>query len=398
MHIAFVLSQSLESPSGLGRYWPLAKELARLGQQVTVLALHHNLRQLRQRRFASEGVRVHYAGQMHVLKEGSRKRYYSPGRLLLVSLTSALSLARSLARLDADVIHLCKPQPINGLAVRLGRRGRPVFVDCDDYEAQTNRFSGQWQRRIVQHFEDGVARYAAGLTVNTRFTLARYRALGVPETRLIYVPNGVDRARFAVLPDTAALCQRWGLEPDEPRIVYVGTLGLASHPVDLLLEAFRRLLPRCPAARLLLVGGGEDYDALQTLAQQLTIARRTIFTGRVPPEDVPGYFALATVAVDPVHDDLTARARSPLKLLESLVSGVPVVTGNVGDRWTLLHDGALGVLVRPGDSQALADGLLAVLQDPAGRARMAQAALARREEWYWDRLVHDFARVYDQAI
>ncbi len=398
MHIAFVLSQSLESPSGLGRYWPLAKELARLGHRVTVLALHHNLHQLRQRRFFSAGVRVHYAGQMHVLKEGSRKRYYSPGRLLLVSLTSTLSLARSLARLDADVVHLCKPQPINGLAVRLGRRGRPVFVDCDDYEAQTNRFSGQWQRRIVQHFEDGVVHYAAGLTVNTRFTLARYRDLGVPEARLTYVPNGVDRARFAAPPDTAALRQRWGLGPDEPRIVYVGTLGLTSHPVDLLLEAFRRLLPRCPAARLLLVGGGEDYDALQALAQQLAVARRTIFTGRVPPEDVPGYFALATVAVDPVHDDLTARARSPLKVLESLVSGVPVVTGDVGDRRALLHDGALGVLVTPGDSQALAHGLLAVLQDPAARARMTQAALAGREEWYWDRLVHDFFRVYDQAI
>lgn len=395
MHIAFVLTQSLESPSGLGRYWPLSKELVRLGYQVTVLALHHNLAKLSQRRFFREGVAVHYAGQMHVRKEGPRKVYFSPGRLLTISLVSALRLAYSLAQLDAEIVHLCKPQPINGLAVQLGRRGRPVLCDCDDYEAETNRFSGEWQRRIVQCFEDGVVRYAAELTVNTRFTLARYRDLGFPEQHIVYVPNGVDRARFAGLPATDALRQRWGLEGD-PLIVYVGTLGLLSHPVDLLLEAFRQVVRQRPAARLLLVGGGEDYDNLKDLVHQLGIAERTTFTGRVPPEDVPAYFALATVSVDPVRDDMIARARSPLKVMESLVMGVPVVTGDVGDRRALLNDGELGVLVPPGDSQALADGLLTILQGPRARARMAQAALACREQWYWDRLVHDFVSVYGE--
>jgi len=394
LHIAFVLTQSLESPSGLGRYWPISKELVRRDYQVTILALHHNLSELNQRRFFREGVAVHYAGQMHVRKQGSRKLYFSPWRLLVISLVSTLRLAHSLTLLDAEVVHLGKPQPINGLAALLGRRGRPVFCDCDDYEAQTNRFSGEWQRRIVQHFEDGVVRYATGLTVNTRFTSMRYRRLGFPEQRIVYVPNGVDRARFSSLPNTAKIRQRWGLDEAEPLIVYVGTLGLLSHPVDLLLEAFQQLVQQQPAARLMLVGGGEEYDTLKKLTQQLGIAERTIFTGRVPPRDVPGYFALATVSVDPVRDDTIARARSPLKAVESLVMGVPVVTGDVGDRRALLKDGELGVLVPPGDSQALADGLLAILQNRSARAHMAQAALACREQWYWDRLVDDFVQVY----
>lgn len=397
MHIAFLLTQSLESPSGLGRYWPLAKELVRLGHRITLLALHHNLQEVRQQRFSKEGVEVRYVGQMHVRKEGSRKTYFSPGRLLVTSLISTANMARQLARSDAEIVHLCKPQPINALAARLGRRGRPIFCDCDDYEAQTNLFSGEWQRHIVRYFEDGVARYAAGLTANTQFTLNRYRDLGYPEDRLVYVPNGVDRARFARPSDPDSLRRRWGIEAHAPLVLYIGTLGLLSHPLDLLFEAFQHIARVQPAARLLLVGGGEDYDRLKELAHQLDITGRTIFAGRVSPESVPECFSLATVSVDPVHDDLIARARSPLKIMESLVMGVPPVTGDVGDRRAILEDGQVGVLVRPGDSQALADGLLAVLEDPELRERLARSARAHCERWYWDRLVHDFVQVYDQV-
>src|SRR5690606_10344048 len=152
MKIAFVLTQSLDSPSGLGRYAPLAQELVRLGHQVTVLALHYAWEQLSPKRFVEQGVQVVYAGQMHVRKEGPRKSYYGPGRLLLVSLAAAARLARVLAQADAAVIHVCKPQPFSVLAARLARRGRPVYYDCDDYEAETNRFGGRWQKRIVQYF------------------------------------------------------------------------------------------------------------------------------------------------------------------------------------------------------------------------------------------------------
>ena len=93
MRIAFLLAQSLETPSGLGRYWPLAKELTRLGHQVTILALHHNRSELGQARFVREGVTVHYVGQMHVRRVGARKLYFGPFRLIVNVITSALSMA-----------------------------------------------------------------------------------------------------------------------------------------------------------------------------------------------------------------------------------------------------------------------------------------------------------------
>jgi glycosyltransferase involved in cell wall biosynthesis len=393
--IAFLLSQSLETPSGLGRYWPIAKELVRLGHQVTILALHHNLPELDRRHSVREGVTVHYVGQMHVRRIGPRKVYYGPGRLILNVLASITRLAYALARLDVDLVQICKAQPTNTLAARLGGRGRSLFCDCDDYESEISQVGAEWQRAVLRNIEDGIVHYAKGLTVNTRFTLGRYSDLGFPTARIVYVPNGVERSRFTGAFDPEPLRRQWGLQADDPLVVYLGTLGIQTHSTDLLLTAFRRVAQELPRARLLLVGGGEGYDEAGDLAQQLGIADRTVFTGYVPPEDVPCYLALGTVSVDPIRDDVIARARSPLKVVESLAMGVPVVTGNVGDRQALLGDDEPGVLVPPGDSQALAAGLLTVLRDRKARARMAEAALARRELWYWDRLIHDFAQIYE---
>ena len=216
MRIVFLLSQSLDTPSGLGRYWPVSKELVRLGHSVTILALHHNLDQCSQRRFSREGVDVHYVGQMHVRRQGPRKVYFRPGRLLVNVLASSLKMAYALLRTDAELIQLCKAQPTNSVAARLGRRGRPIYCDCDDYEAEINKFGGKWQQAIVRHFEDGVVRYARGLTVNTRFTQARYGDLGFPMNRIFYVPNGVERSRFAVQFDPALLRQQLGIDVDDP--------------------------------------------------------------------------------------------------------------------------------------------------------------------------------------
>lgn len=398
MKIAFVLTQSLDSPSGLGRYGPLARELVKLGYDVEIIALHYNWAALPQKTFVEQGVQVKYVGQMHVRKEGSQKEYFGPVKLLQVSLNATAQLARAVRHSNADVIHIGKPQPFNVLAARFGRQGRPLFCDCDDYEAETNRFSHSWQKLLVKYFEDSIIHFVDRLTVNTRFLKNRYQQLGFPVDKILCVPNGVERSRFANISDPVSLLKKWGLDNDSPIVIYVGTVGLLSHPVDLLLTAFCTVLEERPNAQLLLVGGGEDYAEVQEMARQLGITRQTTFTGRVNPEEIPAYLSLADVSVDPVHDDLIAKARSPLKIIESLVVGTPVVTGRVGDRDIMLENGRFGELVEAGNSSALAYGILAILQNQKKREAMSQTALATKNRWYWDCLATDFSQIYQSLI
>jgi glycosyltransferase involved in cell wall biosynthesis len=400
MRIAFLLPMSLESPSGL-RYSGMAKALQERGHQVTVLALHHDLESVRSRYLEVGGVQLHYVGQMHVRKVGNHKSYYSPTQLLRVALVSTWQLMKWAACMECDLVHLGKPQPINGLAGLLGGRllrRRPLFLDCDDYEAVSNRFANPWLRRVIILFEDGLPRFTSGLTVNTRFSQARYVQLGVDSRRIAYVPNGIDRARFEIPTSShvEALRRRWEVQ-GRKIIAYIGSMSLTNHSVALLLNSFALLLSRHQNVVLLLVGGGEDYDALQDQAKSLGLDRVVRFVGRVPPADTPAYFALADVTVDPVHDDLVARARSPLKIVESLAVGTPVVTGDVGDRRDMLADGEAGILVKAGDAHALAEGMTQVLENPDLAESLSQTALVQREGYYWENLIDPVIALYEGA-
>ncbi len=398
MRIAFLGTSSLDYPSPRGRWLPLAQELAKLGHAPHLVLLHHayDLLPITQRRQEHAGVVVHYVGQMHVYGPIGQRQYYRPLQLVYVSLLGAAALARAALEVGTDIVHVCKPQPINGLAGMLAARGlRPrLCVDCDDYEAGGNRFGAPWQQRIVQLWEDRLPQAASAVTVNTRFLEQRYVSLGVPAARVQYVPNGVAPARLndPQPRQVAGLRAALGLG-SEPLVVYVGTLSKTTHNVDLLLDAFALAAARVPHARLLLVGDGEDRHALEQRAQELGLGVRALFVGAVAATAVPTFLALATCSVDPVADDAVARARSPLKIVESLALGVPVVTGDVGDRREMLSEDA-GVLVAPGSAEALANGIVGVVQDQHYRAQLAAAARKRSAAYRWDRLALQWLKIY----
>ena len=399
MKITFLLTQSLESPSGLGRYWPLAKEIVRLGHEVTILALHHNFNALPKRRFIRDGVTIHYVGQMHVRKLGNTKTYFSSRRLVGIATVAAWELTRAALAISTDIYHLGKPHPMNGVAILLPRllRGKPLYLDCDDFEAGTNRFAQGWQRLGVSLFEDYLPRLCVGITTNTHFMAERLMDRGFPGEKIFYVPNGVDGSRFSRIDasDVKDLRSRLQLA-DRQVVLYLGSLSLINHPVDLLLEAFGIVNQAASHITLLVVGGGEDYEKLRSQVNQGGMGDAVRFVGRVSPDEAPLYYALADVSVDPVRDDVAARSRCPLKIVESMASGTPVITGDVGDRASLLSRGG-GLLVPAGNAMALADSLLHTLADPPTLNRLGAEASRAGQTYYWDVLVNDFMRVYNGA-
>jgi len=401
VRILFLLTQDLQSPSGLGRYFPLARSLARLGNQVSIAALHGDYASLQHTRLVEGEVNVQYVSQMHVLKQGSDKTYYSTPQLLSLVMKATWRLSRAALLSPADIVHIGKPHPMNSLAGLLARylKGETIFLDCDDFEAASNRFGNSLQQRVISGFENKMPRWVQHVTTHTMYMRSRLLNMGNPEEHVSYLPNGVDPERFAPPKPGQIEEMRSRLDLNGKKVIaFIGSLSLPSHPVDLLLEAFRQIHQVLPESVLLLVGGGADYHHLEALSVDMGLGQAVRFCGRVPPEQVPLYYHLSDVCVDPVHDDDAARGRSPLKLFESWICGTPFVTADVGDRAFLLGDPPAGMLARSGDTGALSQAIIEVLENPNLSQSLRQRGLERVQDYYWNHLAKDLDRIYRKHL
>jgi glycosyltransferase involved in cell wall biosynthesis len=197
------------------------------------------------------------------------------------------------------------------------------------------------------------------------------RGLGYADDKLKVIPNGVDAARFANLPDPAVA--RTSLQLPQGCPVLVSVASLYPHKGhDHLLEAMARVHEVLPQTRLLVVGDARDVRraALEDTVGRLGLRDVVQFLGH--REDVPLLLAASDVFVMP-----SLREGFPMALLEAGAAGLPAVASSVGGIPEIVADGVTGLLVPPHDHAALADALLALLQE-SSRMRSMGAAARRR--------------------
>ena len=174
-------------------------------------------------------------------------------------------------------------------------------------------------------------------------------------------------------------------EPRSERAVvaYAGHL-YAWKGVDVLLEA----LAAVPEADGLIVGGHRrepDLARLEGLARTLGIASRVTFTGLVEPPAVRALLSRATVLVLPnPASAISSHFTSPLKLFEYMAAGRPIVASDLPAVREVLTPDVHALLVPPGSTAALADGIRRILSDRGLGERLASAAVAAVEHYTWD--------------
>lgn len=398
--ILFLLTQDLESPSGLGRYFPISKYLAKKGFSVNIAALHSNYGSLETHTMLKEGVNVHYVAQMHIKKENNQTIYFNSLQLFWHVLQATWLLFLFVLKNPPDIIVIGKPHPMNSVAGIVGGylKNSKIILDCDDYEAASNYFSSKWQQRIVKFFENTTPMFAHKITTNTHFNKERMISLGIPPEKIHYLPNGVDPDRFKKIDKNKVdeIAHRLDLS-DKKIVAYIGSLNLSNHPVDLLLNAFKIVSEAQENAALIIVGAGKDLEKLKQLSFDLNINGKVFFEGRVDSEMVANYYELANVTVDPVYDTDSAMGRCPLKMFESWLTGTPFITSDVGDRKLLSGDPPAALLTLPGDANDLANKIRKIINDQDLALELRVNSLKTVENFYWENLVQEkFQPLFDQ--
>ncbi|HPA44439.1 MAG TPA: glycosyltransferase family 4 protein [bacterium] len=181
----------------------------------------------------------------------------------------------------------------------------------------------------------------------------------LPAERISIIHGGIDAKRFHPGVSGESFRKELGVDMDTPLVVAVGHLDQVKG-YGVLIRAFREIHRAFPTAHLVIVG--EEIKVRQndllSLAADLEIADRVHSPGR--REDIPEIMAASTVgAISSVGSEGNSRVA-----LEFMATGKPVVSTTVGCLPDLIRDNETGILVAPGDCNALAQGILRILETP----------------------------------
>ena len=305
---------------------------------------------------------------------------------------------------EPDAIHAHSPV-LNALpAIRAGRRARlPVVYEIRAF----------WEDAAVDHgsTRPGSPRYRLTRAMETRacrkadaiFTISHglrddLIARGIAPEKVALAPNAIEPARLAPIEAVdAELRDTLGLG-EGPVIGFLGSF-YRYEGLDLLIEAFPAIREVFPSARLLMVGGGPQDEALRAAAAILGEA--AVFTGRVPPEAVRAHYSLFDLLVYPRLSMRLTEIVTPLKPLEAMALNRRFIASDVGGHRELIEDGRTGRLFAAGDADALARAAVGALREsnaPEDQGILGRALAFVREERSWSAVARRYAPVYERLL
>jgi glycosyltransferase involved in cell wall biosynthesis len=325
-----------------------------------------------------------------------------PARDPLRDIAKSADLAgRLVERVRPRVLHAVSNHLNAAVALEVGRRhGLPVVYEVRGFLEDSwlsrdpaHRESDDFYR-LTRELETGRMAAADAVVTLGEAMRAEIAGRGIDPGKIFTVPNGVDGAFLEPLPDAAGLRAELGLSPDLP------VIGLTSsfygyEGIDTLIDAAALLREGGTPVTLLLVGDGPETGALMRRAAGHGLpvddrrsgsggrpggdgeGARVVFTGRVPMGSVRRYHALLDVFAVPRRADRVCQLVTPLKPIEAMAGGIPVIASDVNALREIVEPGVTGTLTVPEDAESWANSLAELIYSHEQRHKIGQAA----REW-----------------
>ncbi len=250
---------------------------------------------------------------------------------------------------------------------RLARVPTKVIADIHGDPAAPARLYGSQSRKALAPLADVLARYGLrksdGVRTISAYTSGLVRAAGTEPT-----------AEFAAFMDLEPFLETEPVPlPERPVALFVGVLERYK-AVDVLAEAWRLAARRLPNASLYIVGSGTLREVPERLVAELPA--QASWREVISTSEVARALDAATVLVLPSRSEGLGRV-----VIEAFCRGRGVVGSRVGGIPDIVEEGHTGLLVPPGDAQALAAALVRVLSDGALAEYLGTAARVAVQPW-----------------
>jgi glycosyltransferase involved in cell wall biosynthesis len=262
------------------------------------------------------------------------------------------------------------------VALRLKRLGKVDVLIYDDWDYFPGHRPGDlFWRYIMRHREHICVRSADGVVSVSRGLQELRRVQGAKQTA--FVPNGVDYAIFGKAHQKT---------PHPPTLLYMGTLSKAWG-ADLPVQALP-IIKRCiPAIRYILLGRGPDEAKLRAMVKTLGLEDCVVFYGWQEYQHLPSFMAQADIGVATYRDYDFVRYAHPLKIIEYMAGGLPVIGTQVGGEvQTVIEEAAAGETIEF-SREAFASAALDLLSNRSKYELYSANAVTFARDYDWEQLL-----------
>lgn len=329
------------------------------------------------------------------IKEGIRIQAVPPLSSRADRIWRLKSLYRAALQEKADIYHFHDPDLIP-VALRLSRKhGKPVIYDVHEYYGDS-LLTRYWLPKPIRKFvartvdviEKWAARSFAGIiTVNSHMEELFRREN--PEGEILH--NYPLKRQFE-------FPRPEGVKP--PVILYLGGIN-RERGLEIILRAMPLVRAKHPEAVCELVGPAETEDLGSEFSELNPWLERggVHLRGKVPYEQVPGILAQSSIALVPLLPTLNYRKAIPVKLLEYMAAGLPVIGSRFGYIEEIIEKSQCGLLSVPGDPESLAQDICTLIENPERSLNYAQNGWdAFQREYTWEKEQSKLIRLYERIL
>jgi len=356
--------------------YELSKALEKLGNEVHVIVPRYpyNLKNEE----IVEGLHVHRVFQI-------RKRFLSGNFYIPFGIMKLKSVIKKY-RIDVVHYHSSYPESIITKFVK----DIPVVFTLHESGFLEMAEKKKYEKRLrfrISHPDKIIGPSIELATIPTKF--------GVQKEKTIFIPNGVDPQKFSPLIDSSEIKKRHSLQGD--LVVLCPRRLEPKNGVRYLVEALPAITKELNDVKFLFVGEGGYKTERKTLEEKVRkygLTNKVIFTGDIPNQEMPKYFAASDIVVLPSLIEATSIAG-----LEAMASGKALIGTSVGGIPQIIDDGLTGIIVPPRDPEALSIAILKLLKDDELRIKMGLNARKKVErEFTWDKIAQKTMEVYEEVM
>ena len=352
-----------------------SKYLALRGHDVTLVCSGESTSRVRQRNVA--GV------TLVTLPYSNRLLSWLPVQLF----SGALNCVRQMID-SSDVLHIFQlAMPSSWLvalmsrSLLLGRVGR-VFFDWDDLWGANGVLVdyGKGVNLAATMMEERFLRLADGVTVASDFLLKRAKDVGA--RRVHYIPNGTERMPTSDL-SKAGFRKLLGIPGSGTILCHVGMADLD--------RMWKKISTVFPNTTLIIIGDPPRYNMRNIRKAN---APGMIYTGRISSDLVKKYLSAADILLLKTNDEISERARFPIRLSEYLCASRPIVAGDIGEIGNVLRKTGCALLSKPGDDEDFANRTLELIASPETWDEIGVKARSVADKLSWVDIAQRLEKAY----